>query len=67
MSGEQKWALFFGDPGAYWDNRLSKRAPRAPDFKHKTSGEGLWISSRDTPARVEGRLGELPPPRPGKF
>ena len=67
MSGEQKWALFFGDPSAYWDNRLSKRAPRAPDFKHKTSGEGLWIGSRDTPAWVEGRLGELPPPRPGKF
>ena len=65
--GEQKWALFFGNPGAWWDNRLSKRAPRAPDFKHKTSGEGLWISSRDTPAWVEGRLGELPPPRPGKF
>lgn len=67
LSGEQKWALFFGDPSSYWDNRLSKRAPRAPDFKHKTSGEGLWISSRDTPAWVEGRLGELPPPRPGKF
>lgn len=67
LSGEQKWALFFGDPSAYWDNRLSKRAPRAPDFKHKTSGEGLWVASRDTPAWVEGRLGELPPPRPGKF
>ena len=67
MTGEQKWALFFGDPSAFWDNRLSKRAPRAPDFKHKTSGEGLWIGSRDTPAWVEGRLGELPPPRPGKF
>ena len=57
------WESLFGDPGQWWDNRISKRSPRAPDFKHKANGDAaLWIDSSSTPAWVGGRLGELPPP-----
>ena len=60
--GDEKWAPLFANPAAYWDNRVSKRSPRGPDFKHKATGDGLWLSSRDTPRWVADRLGELPPP-----
>lgn len=31
-------------PNEFWDNRESKRNPKAPDFKHKSSGIGVWAS-----------------------
>ena len=29
----------------WWDNRQNKRNPKAPDFKHKDTGDGIWLSS----------------------
>ncbi len=47
---EEKWRRFFADTGRYWDNRVGKRNERAPDFKHKDTGEALWINDRCDPA-----------------
>jgi hypothetical protein len=30
-------------PDEFWDNRNDKRNPKAPDFKHKDSGIGVWL------------------------
>jgi hypothetical protein len=32
------------NPDEFWDNRTSKRNPNAPDYKHKDSGIGVWLS-----------------------
>lgn len=53
---EQRWQAFFSDPGAYYDNRTSKRNPRAPDFKAKFGDAALWLDSRDTPPWVRPQL-----------
>ena len=29
--------------------RSSQRNERAPDYKHKTTGQGLWLTSRNAP------------------
>eukprot|EP00892_Ulva_mutabilis_P005606 jgi/Ulvmu1/3417/UM016_0036.1 len=39
------WEEFRTSPQSFWDNREGKRNPRAPDFKHKETGKGLWIES----------------------
>lgn len=39
------WEEFRASPNSFWDNREKKFNPKAPDFKHKQSGEGLWVSS----------------------
>lgn len=31
-------------PNEFWDNRESKRSPKAPDYKHKNTGIGVWAS-----------------------
>ncbi len=31
-------------PNEFFDNTQSKRNPKAPDYKHKSSGLGLWAS-----------------------
>lgn len=41
----------------YYDNRLNKRNPKAPDFKHKTTGEALWIES--APQHIKAQLEAL--------
>ncbi|KAJ7527393.1 hypothetical protein O6H91_16G051800 [Diphasiastrum complanatum] len=41
---EQLWQEFFSDPSQWWDNRLTKKTPKHPDFKHKRTFEGLWIN-----------------------
>ncbi|KAG5028517.1 hypothetical protein JHK87_012031 [Glycine soja] len=41
----------------WWDNRLNKRNAKAPDFKHKETGKGLWLDSSS-----EWVLEKLPPP-----
>ena len=56
---EGRWAALFCNPNDFWDNRSTKRNPKAPDFKHKETGDALWITSRDTPAWVESSLKEL--------
>lgn len=39
------WQDWIDNPDDWWDNRNDKRNPKAPDFKHKKSGEALWLSS----------------------
>lgn len=51
------WRSLVENPKDWWDNRLDKKNPKAPDFKHKTSGEVLWLSQY-TPEWV---LSELQP------
>lgn len=43
------WQIFFANPSEWWDNRNSKLKPGAPDFKHKDTGEALWIKDDDPP------------------
>lgn len=45
----QLWQIFFANPYEWWDNRTSKVNPRQPDFKHKDTGETLWLCSDDPP------------------
>lgn len=56
---EGRWAALFCSPNDFWDNRATKRNPKAPDFKHKETGEALWVESRGTPAWVASSLKEL--------
>lgn len=53
---DQLWRSFFENPGAWWDNRASKRNDRQPDFKHKESGTALWMISRGNPEWVIDKL-----------
>ncbi|XP_027366597.1 protein OSB2, chloroplastic-like isoform X2 [Abrus precatorius] len=50
------WQAFFANPGEWWDNRKKKRNPKAPDFKHKDTGEALWIEGRSNPPWVKSQL-----------
>ncbi|KAJ4964598.1 hypothetical protein NE237_016447 [Protea cynaroides] len=43
------WQVFFANPYEWWDNRHGKVNSKAPDFKHKDTGEALWLSSSDPP------------------
>eukprot|EP00798_Chlamydomonas_sp_ICE-L_P030577 gene30577-35595_t len=49
---EEKWTQLFANPKSFWDNRLKKTNPKAPDFKHKTTGDALWLNGRATPDRA---------------
>jgi len=42
----KKWALsrWSSHPQDFWDNRTSKRNPKAPDLKHKDTGLAVWLS-----------------------
>ncbi|KAL3646740.1 hypothetical protein CASFOL_009284 [Castilleja foliolosa] len=59
--GEESWKSLVDNPSKWWDNRLDKRNPRAPDFKNKETGEGLWLS--DSP---DWAISGLPQLRDGK-
>ncbi|XP_039001063.1 protein OSB2, chloroplastic-like, partial [Hibiscus syriacus] len=50
------WQAFFANPTEWWDNRQNKRNPKYPDFKHKDTGEALWIEGRNTPHWVKSQL-----------
>ncbi|XP_022772826.1 protein OSB1, mitochondrial-like [Durio zibethinus] len=43
------WQVFFSSPFEWWDNRKSKKNPRQPDFRHKDTGEALWLNPNDPP------------------
>ncbi|KAG0565624.1 hypothetical protein M758_7G001800 [Ceratodon purpureus] len=47
------WEKYFADPSQWWDNTITKRNYRAPDFKHKVTGEALWIFNPSTPQWVK--------------
>ncbi|KAJ3687408.1 hypothetical protein LUZ61_016572 [Rhynchospora tenuis] len=53
---EQRWQAFFANPLDWWDNRNNKKNPNAPDFKHKDTGEALWISSKYIPPWVNSQI-----------
>lgn len=36
------------NPGQFFDNRVGKKNPKGPDFKRKSSGEGLWLSDLES-------------------
>ncbi|XP_065861038.1 protein OSB2, chloroplastic-like [Euphorbia lathyris] len=50
------WQAFFANPSEWWDNRNNKRNPKYPDFKHKDTGEALWVEGRNNPAWVKSQL-----------
>ncbi|CAH2035925.1 unnamed protein product [Thlaspi arvense] len=49
------WQVFFTNPDEWWDNRRDKKNPKQPDFKHKDTGEALWLGS-DTPVWVTRQI-----------
>ncbi|ONK74398.1 uncharacterized protein A4U43_C03F5810 [Asparagus officinalis] len=58
-STEKLWQAFFANPVDWWDNRQNKRNPRYPDFKHKDTGEALWIEGKFNPPWVRSQLAIL--------
>lgn len=58
-SAEDKWRSVIDNPNLWWDNRATRRNPKAPDFKLKNDDTGqvvLWINSRDTPDWARQKL-----------
>ncbi|KAJ7522179.1 hypothetical protein O6H91_19G086300 [Diphasiastrum complanatum] len=53
---EQLWQEFFSDPSQWWDNRLTKKSPRHPDFKHKRTLDGLWVDGWLNPSWVKEKM-----------
>ncbi|KAL6853897.1 hypothetical protein ACP4OV_019926 [Aristida adscensionis] len=43
---EDLWRDLLDNPGNWWDNRSDKPTPKYPDFKHKESGQPLWIRTK---------------------
>ncbi|KAJ3674725.1 hypothetical protein LUZ60_005341 [Juncus effusus] len=55
-SVEELWQAFFASPLEWWDNRNSKKNPNYPDFKHKDTGEALWLNGKYNPTWVKSQL-----------
>ncbi|XP_062215151.1 protein OSB2, chloroplastic-like [Phragmites australis] len=58
-SNGELWQAFFANPLDWWDNRKNKKNPRYPDFKHKHTGEALWVDGRNNPNWVISQLAVL--------
>lgn len=56
---EESWQAFFANPVEWWDNRKNKKNPKYPDFKHKDTGEALWVEGRNNPPWVKSQLAIL--------
>ncbi|KAE7997715.1 hypothetical protein FH972_002322 [Carpinus fangiana] len=56
---EESWQAFFANPVEWWDNRKNKKNPKYPDFKHKDTGEALWVEGRYNPPWVKSQLAIL--------
>ncbi|KAL0724977.1 hypothetical protein Bca4012_039576 [Brassica carinata] len=54
---------FFANPDEWWDKRRNKKIPKLPDFKHKDTGEALWLNS-ETPVWVNRQLELLDQSKP---
>lgn len=48
------WAELASNPEKWFDNREDKRSEKAPDFKRKGTGEGLWLEFKGSSAVPEG-------------
>ncbi|KAL2634594.1 hypothetical protein R1flu_006073 [Riccia fluitans] len=59
LATEKRWQAFFADSSQWWDNRLNKKNPKAPDFKHKSTQEVLWLKSWNNPPWVAAQLAVL--------
>ncbi|XP_059453928.1 protein OSB2, chloroplastic-like [Corylus avellana] len=46
--GDESWKDLVENPDKWWDNRLTKTNTKAPDFKHKETGEALWLKGSPT-------------------
>ncbi|GJV10985.1 OSB2, chloroplastic-like protein [Tanacetum coccineum] len=55
-SDGDSWKHLVENPSSWWDNRVDKKNPNGPDFKHKDSRKGLWLV--DAPAWA---VSSLPP------
>ena len=42
---EAHWRHLVENPEEWWDNRSTRKNPRAPDFKHKGTRKALWIDN----------------------
>lgn len=58
---ENSWKNLVENPGKWWDNRAGKKNSKAPDFRHKETGEVLWLNRSP-----EWVLSELPPMKGGQ-
>ncbi|XP_022991273.1 protein OSB2, chloroplastic-like [Cucurbita maxima] len=58
-STQELWQAFFANPVNWWDNRKNKKNPKYPDFKHKDTGEALWVEGRNNPPWVKSQLALL--------
>ncbi|KAH9623548.1 hypothetical protein KSS87_011299 [Heliosperma pusillum] len=56
LSTQELWQAFFANPTEWWDNRNKKTNPKYPDFKHKDTGEALWVEGRYNPTWVKSQL-----------
>ncbi|KAJ7555610.1 hypothetical protein O6H91_05G046600 [Diphasiastrum complanatum] len=56
---EQLWQEFFSDPSLWWDNRSIKKNPKYPDFKHKSTQDGLWIEGWLNPSWVKAKVATM--------
>ncbi|KAL9227553.1 hypothetical protein vseg_003230 [Gypsophila vaccaria] len=56
LSPQELWQAFFANPTEWWDNRNNKKNPKYPDFKHKDTGEALWVEGRYNPPWVKSQL-----------
>ncbi|KAI5075142.1 hypothetical protein GOP47_0009218 [Adiantum capillus-veneris] len=61
INTEDLWRAYFQNPLDFWDNRVSKKNSKGPDFKHKATGAVLWLNNRNTPLWVHEKLSEEPP------
>ena len=48
-SSEELWRHLVEFLEEWWDNRTTRRNPKAPDFKHKTTRVAFWINNYQTP------------------
>lgn len=48
------WQELQDNPSQWFDNREGKRNPKAPDFKRKNTGEGLWMTYNGSSAVPDG-------------
>ena len=49
MNPELYWRHLVSYPDDWWDNRVTRKNPKALDFKHKGTHKALWLNNWQTP------------------
>lgn len=62
--GEEKWVHLKENPDQYYDNRLSKRSEKAPDFKSKDREKDVALWLNGAPQWVHDHYKNIPAPAP---